>query len=314
MTALTWTRPGRAWQRPPVRKLVVTASGFAFLVAAGVGAAFPSLLRPAVALTIAAVFVAACLKCPRHILVALVVWLAVFGTLRRLLLPAGASADADPLLLVAPAVAALLAVVAVGSGAFSNPTALSLTIAAFAALVAAAALNPLQGGLAVGAGGLLFVFVPLVWFWLGRAIIDEALLTKIFRLVAVLSLASAVYGLVQVYRGFPVWDQRWIDTKGYAALRIGESVRPFASFSSASEYVSFLAIGMLLWACRLQRRSSVLPSVAALAVLGWALSVASVRGALVVVPIALGMTLSNAPSTKPSSAPRGCSLTLALRR
>ncbi len=286
MTALTWA-PTR---RLPVRKLLAVGAGLTFLVAAGVGAAFPGLLRAVVALATAAVFVATCLKCPRHVLVALVVWLAVFGTLRRLLLPAGASADTDPLLLVAPTVAALLAVVAVGSGAFSKPTSLTLAIAAFAALVAAAALNPLQGGLAVGAGGLLFVFVPLVWFWLGRAMIDDALLTRIFRLVSVLSLAAAVYGLVQVYRGFPLWDQRWIDTKGYAALRVGESVRPFASFSSSSEYVSFLAIGMLLWACRLQRRGSTLLSAAALGVLGWALTVASVRGALVVVPIALGMT------------------------
>jgi hypothetical protein len=261
-----------------------------FLVVIGAGAASPGLLRVGAALSIAAIFMAACLKCPRRVVVALVVWLAVFGTLRRVLLPADVSADADPLLLVAPAIAGVLAMVAVGSGAFSRPTSLAKAVTAFAALVLIAALNPLQGGLSVGAGGLLFVFVPLLWFWIGRALIDDSLLARVFRLVSLLSLVAAVYGLLQVYSGFPAWDQRWIDTKGYAALHIGESVRPFATFSSSSEYVSFLAIGMLLWACRLGKRASVIPSVAALGVLGWALAVASVRGALVVVPIALGIT------------------------
>lgn len=293
MTALSWTSPRRAWLGVPVRKVLIAGGALVFLVVTGAGAASPALLRFGVALAITAIFMAACLKCPRHVLVALVVWLAAFGTLRRMLLPAGVSADADPLLLVAPAVAALLGLVAAGSGAFSRPTSLSKTVTAFAALVVIAALNPLQGGLSVGAGGLLFVLVPLLWFWIGRAMVDDKLLTRIFLLVSLLSLAAAVYGLFQVYRGFPFWDQSWIDTKGYAALHVGESVRPFATFSSSSEYVSFLAIGMLLWACRLGKRSSVIPSVAALTLLGWALSVASVRGALVVVPIALGLTYAS---------------------
>lgn len=290
MTAVGWAVSVRPWRRLPARKVLIVGGAFVLLIVAGAGAASPGLLRFGAAVSITAVFMAACLKCPRHVVLAVVVWLAAFGTLRRVLLPDGVSGDADPLLLVAPATAALLGLVAVASGAFTRPTSFAKAVTAFAALVLAAALNPLQGGLSVGAGGLLFVFVPLLWFWIGRAVIDENLMATIFRLVSLLSLAAAVYGLLQVYNGFPGWDQRWIDTKGYAALRVGESIRPFASFSSSSEYVSFLAIGMLLWACRLGKRSSIIPSAAALTLLGWALAVASVRGALVVVPIALAIT------------------------
>jgi len=138
----------------------------------------------------------------------------------------------------------------------------------------------------------LFVLVPLLWFWVGRALLDERLLAAILRVVAVLSLAAAAYGLWQVYRGFPPWDRRWIAAKGYQALFVGTSVRPFASFASSSEYVGILSIGMVLWALNLHKASRILPSVAALAFLGWALTVASVRGALVVVPITLGMTFA----------------------
>ncbi len=192
---------------------------------------------------------------------------------------------------MAPIVVSLLVLIAVRRRAFANPTRVTKTVLVLCGVIVAAALNPLQGGLSVGAGGLLFVLVPALWFWVGRAIVDDAFLTRILRLLSFVSLAAAAYGLAQVYRGFPTWDQRWIDEKGYAALRVGESVRPFSSFSSSSEYVGLLAVGMVLWACRLRRGDRVLPA-AAMAFLGWALVVASVRGALVVVPVALGVTFA----------------------
>ena len=87
-------------------------------------------------------------------------------------------------------------------------------------LVVLATLNPLQGRIAVGIGGLLFVLVPLLWYWVGRSLVDERLVVTVLRVFAVLSLAVAVYGLIQVYRGFPPWDKRWIATKGYTALYV----------------------------------------------------------------------------------------------
>lgn len=266
------------------------ALGALLLLVMGVASASPTMFRAAVALMAVALFVTGCLKSPRRSIVVLLLWLAVLGTFRRVLNPSGGGSD--PLLLVAPIVVALLVLIAVHRGAFTNPTRLTKTVLLLCALIVAAAANPMQGGLSVGAGGLLFVLVPVLWFWIGRAVVDDAFLTRVLRLLSFISLAAAVYGLAQVYRGFPTWDQRWIDTKGYAALRVGGSIRPFASFSSSSEYVGLLAIGMVLWACRLRRGDRVLPAAAAMALLGWALVVASVRGALVVVPVALGVTFA----------------------
>lgn len=276
-----------ASQLGPLVLIAVAALGV------GIASTVPELLRVAVAVPAAALIVGVCLKSYRRSLIVVLLWLAVFGTFRRLLVASGASGDGgDPLLLVAPVVVGLLVVVAARKGAFRNQSRLTKNVLLLSGLVAFAALNPLQGGIAVGAGGLLFVMVPLLWFWVGRALVDDALLTRVLRMVSLVAVGAAVYGLFQVYRGFPVWDQRWIEAKGYAALYVGESVRPFASFSSSSEYVGLLAIGMVIWALRLRKADRTLPAVAALTILGWALMVASVRGALVVVPIALGMTFA----------------------
>ncbi len=262
------------------------------VVVVGVASTIPGFLRWAIAIPAAVLILAVVLKSHRRSVIMLLLWLAILGTVRRLVTASGASGDGDPFLLVAPVVAGLLVVVAARQGAFRDQTRLTKSVLILSGLVMFSALNPLQGGIAVGAGGLLFVMVPLLWFWIGRGLVDDELLSRVLRVIAVVAVAAAVYGLFQVYRGFPRWDERWIETKGYAALHVGTSVRPFASFSSASEYVGLLSVGIVTWALQLGRARRTLPSLAALAVLGWALTVASVRGALVVVPIALGMTFA----------------------
>ena len=278
--------PGR-WGPSPAR--IATLGLLLPAVAAiGVASTSPSLQRIAVAIPAGAIIVAICLKSHKQAAMALLAWLAVLGSLRRIVFPS-ASGGSDPLLLVAPAVLGLLVVIAARKGAFRRPTRLARCVLVLSGLVVLAALNPLQGGIAVGAGGLLFVLVPPLWFWIGRGLLDDALLTRALNLVSFVAVTAALYGLTQVYSGFPTWDQRWIDTKGYTALYVGRSVRPFASFSSSSEYVGLLSVGIVIWALRLRSARLKLPVLAALALLAWALTVASVRGALVVVPIALGM-------------------------
>ncbi len=243
MTALAYGSKRRlhrstAWRRVGPLLLVVIS-----VLGVGVASTSPLLVRAAVALPVAALLVTVCLKSYRRAVVLLLIWLAVFGTIRRLLVASGAVGDSDPLLLVAPVVLSLLVVMAARKGAFNHQTRFTTAVLLFSGLVVLAALNPLQGNIAVGAGGLLFVMVPILWFWVGRALVDDALLTRVLRVVSFLAVAAAVYGLFQTYRGFPRWDEKWLETKGYAALFIGESVRPFASFSSSSEYVGLLAIG-----------------------------------------------------------------------
>lgn len=291
MTALAH-RAGRFRYLPARPMAIGPLLAAAAVIAVGLASASPGLVQAAVAIPAAALLVAICLRSYRRALIVLLIWLATFGTIRRLLLPSDGSSGSDPLLLVAPVVVGLFVAVAARNGAFRDQTRLTKYVLILSGLIGFAALNPLQGGLAVGAGGLLFVMVPLLWFWVGRALVDDALLTRILRVISFLALGAALYGLFQVYRGFPRWDQRWIESKGYAALYVGKSVRPFASFSSSSEYVGLLAIGTVIWALQLRRAARTLPALAALTVLVCALTVASVRGALVVVPIALGMTFA----------------------
>src|SRR5688572_3269284 len=184
-------------RRSVAARLATTGLVATFLTATGVGVAASGLLRVAVVLVGVAVFVAACLRSPQRAVLGLLLWLATFGTLRRLL-PSGASGDADPLLLVAPCVVALLVVVAAGRGAFRSQTRFTSAVLLFCGLTVLSAVNPLQGGIFVGAAGLLFVFVPILWFWIGRALVDDQLLSRILRLVAWVSLAAAIYGLYQV--------------------------------------------------------------------------------------------------------------------
>lgn len=264
-----------------------------------VAAGFPSLLRPMVAVPVTAFLLAVCLLSPRRAILGLLVWLAVLGTLRRLLLLAGAPGDQDPLLLVAPVVVALLVVVAARRGAFRERTPLSTGVLVLSLLAVAGALNPMQGSIAVGLGGLLFVLVPMLWFWIGRGLVDDELLDQVLSVVGVVAIGAALYGLFQSYQGLPPWDDRWVETRGYIALQVGGgTIRPFASLASSAEYAGLLSVGIVIWALRLRGVHRLVP-VCALVILGWALALASVRGALVAVPVALGITVAVAAGFGP---------------
>jgi len=168
----------------------------------------PLLLR--LGLSALAVFLIAivCFRAPAYGVLGLIAWLCVLGTVRRVLDPGGVGRY-DPLLLVAPVALAVITAAATRAGAFRSRTPVSSSILLLSVLVVVSVLNPIQGGVAVGIGSLFFVLVPLLWFWVGRAILDDALFGRILRLLLFLAVASAGYGLLQVYLGFPGWDAGW---------------------------------------------------------------------------------------------------------
>ncbi|MGH9279839.1 MAG: hypothetical protein ACRD12_17285 [Acidimicrobiales bacterium] len=253
----------------------------------GVASSSVALLQGALALSAALLLCVVCFRAPSFTIIALVVWLAVLATIRRMLLGAGAGGDQDVLLLVGPVTVGVLVAVGARAGAFRSLTPLAKGVLVLSALVTMSALNPLQGGPTVGLAGLLFVLVPMLWFWIGRSVVDDRLLKVLLSIVAGLAVGGAVYGLFQVYRGFPTWDATWIEQKGFISLRVGDAYRQFASFASTTEYVGYLAIAALVWALRF-RPGRVAPAAAALALLTWALLLASSRAILVLLPIALG--------------------------
>jgi hypothetical protein len=144
----------------------------------------------------------------------------------------------------------VLVAAAARHGAFRNRSRLASAVLALNVLTVAGVVNPLQGGLATGLAGLLFVLVPTLAFWIGRGLFDDHALGTVLKLIAVLSIPSALYGLSQTFDGFPSWDSAWIEAHriDYGAITVHGVPRAFASFSGGSEYATFLAIGLVIWA------------------------------------------------------------------
>lgn len=278
-------------RRPTTRRLAGAAAVFAVAVGLAVTRS-PSSGRAAVAACVAMATMVLCLRFTRACLVGLLVWLPMLGTLRRVFAGVGATSNFDPLLLVGPIVVAALVLIVARGGAFRNRTPLSNGVLVLSGLVGASTVNPLQGGLAVGAAALLFVLVPLLWFWLGRGLLSDVLFKRSLWVTAFAGVSAAGYGLYQVYRGFPTWDARWIEAKGYTALAVGESTRPFASFSNASEYVTFVAIGAVIWVLRARQRRTTLLAGLAIILIAWALAVASVRSITVILLVTLALVFA----------------------
>jgi hypothetical protein len=236
--------------------------------------------------------VAVGIRSPSGLITGLVVWLAALGLVRRLFdttAPQTHGGLGDPLLLVEPVIMLILAVIAFQRGAARNRSLLANAVLLLTVLTVLEAVNPLQGSPLVGIGGWLFLLVPILAFWVGRVLVDDALLRRLFVLIAVLSVGSVIYGLFQQYRGFPSWDQAWVNSFGYGALHVGNAIRAFGTFSAASEYASFLGIGLVICVAAWRGLVSgpVLIGVAAL--LGYGVFYDSTRGILLLIVAALGV-------------------------
>jgi hypothetical protein len=226
---------------------------------------------------------------PRALFFALVVWLFALGTTRRVVsldTPRGAL---DPLLVVEPIAVAALVLAAVRSGAFRHRSALSNAVLVMSGLIGLAALNPLQGSLAAGVIGAVLLLTPLAGFWVGRSL-DDTTFAQLAKVLAALGIVAAVYGLMQIFRGFPTWDKLWLTEFGYKALKVGDDIRPFSTFASSQEYVLFLAVALVVWVAS-ARRLALLPAVAAGALIGASLFLASARGAVFATVAAVGALL-----------------------
>jgi hypothetical protein len=278
----------------PLRRHLVASAPLVLgaLTAVGVGALVQAggNLRLAIVLAVTVGMVGVSVRSPWIALPILATWLVALGLLRRLILEAYPAPRADPLLLVAPFGFAALVAVAAQFGAFRRRTTLANSILILNLLMLVGAVNPLQGSIAAGVAGLFFVLVPTLAFWFGRALCDDRTLSATIRLVAVLGVAAAAYGLMQTFNGFPRWDLHWVSTVQFQSLYVNGTLRPFSSFSSAAEYTLFLGIAILIWLL-LARRALPL-ALSALALLIPALFYASARGVVVLLVCAIGIVLA----------------------
>jgi hypothetical protein len=259
----------------------------------GASVSNPDLVRIAVAVPVAFVLVGVATTSPQLALYGLIAWLAALGLVRRLLTTLGSAGPlGDPLLLVGPALLFVLFLIAVERGALREQTRLSRAVLGLTVVLALSAANPLQGGLTVGFGGALLVVVPMLAFWVGRSLLDEQATGVLVRLLGMLAVLAAIYGLIQTYYGMPSWDQRWITQSGYAALNVGGTIRAFGTSSSSAEYATLLGVGILAWRAVARRPSRLPVATVAIAVLAAAIWLDSSRGVVVLTLAALWLAFA----------------------
>jgi hypothetical protein len=260
------------------------------LVAAGIAgyAAItrPDLYRFLLAFAIGGNLLLISVKWPRAAVLLTVLYLPFMALIRRLLIDMSGWSSYDPLLIVAPVVAIVLCyrLFVRGSASFATDL-LSKLVAGLLALLILQAFNPLGNGVAAGLAGLLFMALPLLWFFIGRELLDRASATAVAASAVVVALLVGIYGYAQTEIEQPSWDKKWVDVAGYAALHVGDKVRAFGTLASSAEYSIYLAVGIAIaFAFVLHGRLVAWFAVAALMV---PLALASARGAMLFTLVAM---------------------------
>ena len=291
-------RPG---SRSPARLLVPVATLPLLLIsAAGVGViavSHPDGYRLALAVALAANLIIAAMKWPRAAALATLFFLPFLALVRRLLIADTGFTSNDPLLLVGPVVALFLIYRLYLMQRRRSFDRLSKVVLALLVVTVIQVFNPFAtGGIVTAAGGLLFVAVPLLWFFIGRELGDRTSVTYLLYGTILVACLVGIYGLLQTQFGtIPSWDQAWLDINSYAGLLVGDSgtnntIRPFSTFSSNQEYALFMGIGVtFVVAFLLQSRFSV---AVVLPLLVLALFLAGGRGALVTSALAVTILLA----------------------
>ncbi|WP_433966849.1 hypothetical protein [Tunturiibacter gelidiferens] len=175
------------------------------------------------------------------------VYLILLGDIRRIVAEIAAPSTFDPLLLIPPAVTAVLVVPLLFGLKLREP--LSKAVLGLLVVMGLEVLNPKQGGLYIGLSGIFFYMIPVMWFWIGRSLGSVALVERIiYRLVLPLGISAGILGLCQNFIGFLPYQQAWIAEVGrvYTSLYVGSSVRAFGFSVSAAEYATLLEYAIAL--------------------------------------------------------------------
>jgi hypothetical protein len=173
----------------------------------------------------------------------------VMGDLRRLLLLVESWSGSDPLLLIAPGFVILIFFYLLASRRITIDTPISISVVILMTIMAAQIFNPRQGGLVVGMAGVLFLMVPLFWFWIGRVFATLSFFRLlIFRILPFVGTIALLFGLYQVLVGYLPYQLTWFHTAGYAGIgNLDTGLAPISFFASGSEHGVFVIItGVLI--------------------------------------------------------------------
>ena len=137
------------------------------------------------------------------------------------------------------------------------PNGISKLVVALLVLMLLQSFNPMLGSMTAGAGGFMFLGIPLLWFFVGREIADRRLVLVVLYCVVGLAVAIGAYGLWQTEVAMPSWDTAWVDLNGYQALSVYGVTRAFGTFSSSAEYGIFLGVAVAISAAMLVHRRAI---------------------------------------------------------
>lgn len=279
----------RYWMHTVARALPWLAA-----VVIGAGVAQPHYLRVALLVPLVLIALALAQRAPGAVIVGAFLVLPMLGLIRRVVNGASGSVSKDPLLLILPAVVGVLLLVASRHHPLSHPTQMTRAVLVLCALSVAAAFNPLQGGILVGLSGLLFLLVPVLWFWIGRTLVTDKLLKRLFCVVAGLGVPVAIYGLAQTLIGLPSFDKAYVAgaISQYHALDVGGTVRAFGPLTSAFEYAAYLGCALLIWFVLAIHSRWRLVALPVIALLGYALVLASSRAIVVLTVVGLALVIA----------------------
>jgi hypothetical protein len=225
-------------------------------IAVLVGLIIMNEVRFAITLTVGFGLVALAAINIRLSILATVVYLIFLGDLRRMLIPLVGWSGQDPLLLIGPAFAIVLFGYAWASRSVTLDTPLTKWVLLLMGIMALQIFNPKQGRLIVGVAGIMFLMIPLVWFWIGRTFATPRFMkTLLYKVVVPLAFLAMLMGLYQSFYGYLPYQLEWYHIAGYIALGTpGSSLAPISFFSSGTEHNLFLNIALiLLWAAGLKK-------------------------------------------------------------
>ena len=86
----------------------------------------------------------------------------------------------------------------------------------------------------------------MLWFFLWRTYVDDALVGRVLSLVAAIGLVCGLYGLYQAFFGFTAFEERWIASRQFASLQVGRYIRPFSTFASPEEWSRYLMVAVTI--------------------------------------------------------------------
>jgi hypothetical protein len=226
----------------PSSLVLIAGATLGALMVASVVVDRPQYYRLVFALAFASNLIIIAFRWPKAAALSTLLFLPFLALIRRLLIAEAGWTSYDPLLLVGATVALVLFARAyLIEGRLLPRDRLSKLVFALLVLTLLETFNPTGGGLLAGFGGLLFLGVPLLWFFIGREYSDRQLTRHLLYAMVVIAVGIGIYGLLQTEVGFPAWDKSWLDLGGFNALSVSGKIRAFASFASSAEYAIFLA-------------------------------------------------------------------------